>query len=193
MSKGNCPWNNAKFKSELINMHGDTCCNCGSTESIEWHHVVPRALGGTNNPRNIIPLCWKCHKTIHRGITIDDLKDGKPNYGGRKRKNVELANTVFEHYINGEIGNRKCKELIGYSQRTQIIDRAQFKDFLKERGIKSVRNNIDIVGSNSPDKLLGGAPVGMIKYEDGRSEYMLYNDTGLNDIDYVLRGAACES
>lgn len=182
--------NSSAFKRTLVELHGDRCVNCGSDDNIEFHHIVPLAIGGTNNYGNVVPLCWRCHKAIHRGITIDDLKDKKPNNAGRKRLDEELAYDVFERFIGGEIGNRKANELLGYkSDATRMNNRAQFKDFLKERGIKSVRNNIDIVGSNSPDKLLDGAPVGMIKYEDGRSEYIFYNDTGLNDIEYVVRGA----
>lgn len=186
--------NNPGFKNTLVEIHGNRCVNCGSEDMIEFHHIVPIVLGGTNNYGNVVPLCWKCHKAIHRGITIDDLKAGRPNNGGRKRIDKDLAYDVFEHFIGGEIGNRKANELLGYkSDVTRMNNRVQFKEFLKERGIKSVRNNIDVIGTNCPDRLWDGAPVGMIKYEDGRSEYMIYNDTGLNDIDYVLRGAACES
>ena len=184
--------NNPGFKKALVELHGSRCVNCGSDENIEFHHIVPLAIGGTNNYGNVVPLCWRCHKAIHRGITIDDLKDGKSNNAGRKRIDKELAYDVFEKFIGGEIGNRKANELLGYkSYLTRMNNRTQFKDFLKERGIKSVRNNIDIVGSISPDKLLDGCPVGMIKYENGYCEYMKYNDTGLNDVEYIPRVAAC--
>lgn len=180
--------NSTTFKKALVEVHGDRCVNCGSDENIEFHHIVPLAIGGTNNYGNVVPLCWKCHKAIHSGITIDDLRGGKPYNAGRKRIDEELAYDVFEKFIGGEIGNRKANELLGYkSDVTRMNGRAQFKDFLKERGIKSVRNNIDVIGTNCPDKLWDGAPVGMIKYEDGSSKYMLYNDTGLNDIDYIHR------
>ena len=33
------------MKSEL----GNKCVNCGSTENIEYHHIVPLRNGGTNN------------------------------------------------------------------------------------------------------------------------------------------------
>jgi hypothetical protein len=41
------------------------CGNCGSTEGLNIHHVVPLSLGGTTQPGNLIVLCTKCHAIIH--------------------------------------------------------------------------------------------------------------------------------
>ena len=38
-----------------------TCFECGTTECIQRHHVVPRIRGGTKT----IPLCVKCHAKVH--------------------------------------------------------------------------------------------------------------------------------
>ena len=56
--------NNPGFKKALVEVHGDRCVNCGSDENIEFHHIVPLAIGGTNNYGNVVPLCWRCHKAI---------------------------------------------------------------------------------------------------------------------------------
>jgi hypothetical protein len=37
------------------------CFECGTTENLHGHHVVPRSLGGTKT----IPLCPKCHGLVH--------------------------------------------------------------------------------------------------------------------------------
>jgi 5-methylcytosine-specific restriction endonuclease McrA len=42
-----------------------SCRICGSFYGIDPHHVVYRSLGGTNDPRNIIPACRPCHIAIH--------------------------------------------------------------------------------------------------------------------------------
>lgn len=34
------------------------------TKSIEWHHTVPRALGGEDSLQ--VPLCSDCHTILHR-------------------------------------------------------------------------------------------------------------------------------
>ena len=38
------------------------CFECGSTDNIEHHHVVPKVLGGTKT----VPLCIKCHSLVHQ-------------------------------------------------------------------------------------------------------------------------------
>jgi hypothetical protein len=39
----------------------DICFECGSMDKIEYHHVVPQAMGGTKT----IPLCVICHGKVH--------------------------------------------------------------------------------------------------------------------------------
>mgnify|MGYP003435084115 FL=1 len=40
------------------------CFECGTTNDVQQHHVIPRSLGGTKT----IPLCLHCHRLAH-GIT----------------------------------------------------------------------------------------------------------------------------
>lgn len=52
-----------KDKKEI----GVQCCNCGSTQELEYHHVVPISLGGKDSNSNIVCLCYPCHQKIHYG------------------------------------------------------------------------------------------------------------------------------
>jgi len=40
---------------------GVQCCNCGSTEELEYHHIVPVSLDGKNINSNMACLCYPCH------------------------------------------------------------------------------------------------------------------------------------
>lgn len=42
----------------------EQCGICGSTERLEWHHMIPVFLGGTADEQNMICLCFKCHKAV---------------------------------------------------------------------------------------------------------------------------------
>ena len=42
----------------------ERCANCGGTERLEWHHMIPAVLGGTAEPENMICLCHECHKCV---------------------------------------------------------------------------------------------------------------------------------
>lgn len=83
------------------------CINCGATGDLYGHHVVPRFLGGTDRPSNIVKLCGDCHAIVHdvrkmsvRLFTVQALKDRKDNmqaygrtpYGYDKRKGFLISN-----------------------------------------------------------------------------------------------------
>jgi 5-methylcytosine-specific restriction endonuclease McrA len=54
------------------------CFECGSTENIHYHHVVPKSKGGTQ----MIPLCAICHSIVHDAphLTNKTSKEKKPYY-----------------------------------------------------------------------------------------------------------------
>jgi 5-methylcytosine-specific restriction endonuclease McrA len=43
--------------------HGGVCAKCGAAEQITVDHILPLALGGSNWPRNLQPLCLHCNST----------------------------------------------------------------------------------------------------------------------------------
>lgn len=43
------------------------CCNCGATDNLAYHHIVPDVLGGKTIPSNIAVVCEDCHNLIHYG------------------------------------------------------------------------------------------------------------------------------
>ena len=90
-------------------------------------------------------------------------------------------------YINGEIGNKMVKQMLGYSNSTQIKDRPVFKRYIKSKGINTVKNTIDVAATNKSDGLKNGDVVGKIIYEDGRHEDIIYKDTGYNLVEYHHR------
>lgn len=40
------------------------CVNCGSEDSLEWHHRIPLDMGGTSDPENMECLCKACHVAV---------------------------------------------------------------------------------------------------------------------------------
>ena len=42
---------------------GDACLRCGSMKSVTIDHVIPLALGGSNHPTNLQPLCRSCNNS----------------------------------------------------------------------------------------------------------------------------------
>lgn len=165
---------------------GTRCINCGTEEMIEYHHVVPLGLGGNDVAENIVPLCHSCHKAAHCGQHISHYV--KTENSGRKPKaTLEESKETFDLYIRGAIGNRQVCEELGYSNRTSIITRPVFKKYLIQKGIKNVRNLVDIAYSNRASGLKEGDVVGEITYVDGRVEPIIYKDLGVNNNQCVRR------
>ena len=42
-----------------------SCQNCGSSDHIEIHHIVPIVFGGSNKITNLASLCGVCHRLAH--------------------------------------------------------------------------------------------------------------------------------
>lgn len=147
---------------------GSVCYNCGSTEGIEYHHIVPLYVGGTNNISNIACLCSKCHKAVHWGGHIKDyrttVKTGRPH-----KVSDDVLDAAFAEYTNCQIGTKECKSKIKMAKTCKIKDMSYYKRYVKERGIVSVKNNIDII-LKKRGYLKSGEIVGETVYENGTVE-----------------------
>ena len=59
-----------EFKDILKQKLKEECVNCESKFNIQYHHIIPLSLGGTNKITNIVPLCEHCHNKIHNRKNI---------------------------------------------------------------------------------------------------------------------------
>ena len=58
----------AELRRSVLERDGFRCRDCGAEEAardLDVHHLVPRALGGTDEPANLITLCGGCHGARH--------------------------------------------------------------------------------------------------------------------------------
>ena len=54
-------WAKAVLSSSSRSFFATRCAKCGSRHRVSQHHMVPRADGGSDHKRNLLPLCNKCH------------------------------------------------------------------------------------------------------------------------------------
>nr|WP_302596462.1 HNH endonuclease signature motif containing protein [uncultured Cellulosilyticum sp.] len=128
-----------------------TCANCGSTENIEFHHIVPLCNGGLDVLTNIVPLCKECHFKAHGKI----YKKRPGKCGGRPPKiSYEEACTWIDKYINCEITIPQLKEKLQIkSKDSSINDIRSFKRYVKESNIS--KEQLDKARKSSAYKLTG--------------------------------------
>ncbi len=43
---------------------GASCTRCGRRDHLMAHHVIPRAYGGSDVPKNLRPFCSQCHPKV---------------------------------------------------------------------------------------------------------------------------------
>ncbi len=78
---------------------------------IEVHHIIPRKIGGSNSPRNLITLCHSCHvitfKNEYSGIPDLNLRDPTTFFTDIKEIYKLVADkekTTFDtFYLRGKI------------------------------------------------------------------------------------------
>lgn len=54
----------AALRYEILERDNFTCQKCGRSApsvKLEVHHIIPIEEGGTDDPSNLITLCWACH------------------------------------------------------------------------------------------------------------------------------------
>lgn len=160
-------FNRPSFKQALKKYHGERCVNCGSDELVEFHHIVPLKLGGTNCITNIVPLCWECHQKAHGATKIK----GWSKKGGRPRKELQDFDNCFLAYRECMIGTNELKRRLGIKESIHLTGNRTVKAYLESLGIASITNNVDLLNCNKmknskKKKLLETR----IRYLDGTEE-----------------------
>lgn len=162
-------FSSSAFRRKLKKELGTTCCNCDCTKNIEYHHIVPLTLGGTNKFTNIVPLCQECHYKAHEKRVVKNYKGGRP-----KKFKYEDIKDIVDDYFNCRIGKSEACRLIGMKPGNKSTWYIITKEYKEENGIVTSRNNIDIILSNKlilaneGPELSENRILGYIKYKNGR-------------------------
>ena len=69
----------AQVKSRILEKTGGVCAVCGRTlayEKVTIEHYIPKYHGGTDDERNLLPLCKNCNKS--KGSRVVSAKEHYP-------------------------------------------------------------------------------------------------------------------
>ena len=59
-----------KVRRKILSRDKEKCTLCGEKRTLEVHHIISRANGGTNDENNLITLCRLCHIEKHKDEPI---------------------------------------------------------------------------------------------------------------------------
>ena len=108
---------------------GNKCCNCGSEKDLEYHHIVPIALGGNDIISNLVCLCYGCHSLIHHGdkkqinhseLIKSALRKSKKRLG-KAKKTLFVPNEVsnrYQQFIKGGFSKVAYAKMCNISRPT---------------------------------------------------------------------------
>ena len=70
-------------------LQGGHCVLCDGPID-RYHHIVPRHLGGSNTPENLVGLCENCHAELHTNKKLLDRVGLKKKYAGTSIVNIAM-------------------------------------------------------------------------------------------------------
>lgn len=98
----NRPTNWRSIRDERLRRDGYVCGNCGGTNELHVHHIVPLEKGGTNNQDNLKTLCKYCHHSIHHKKKLapthasarkTEYRTGPPSFYAERKSEPETDTT----------------------------------------------------------------------------------------------------
>lgn len=129
------------IKRKVSELWGNQCAVCGAVDYLEYHHLIPKTKGGTDDYDNLILLCACCHAAVHNRA-YDPQK-----YKNNASMDYEKALPILEDYFNERIGARETKKRLNLSEKTHLSESALIKRYKRENHIIGFYNHVDLINS----------------------------------------------
>ena len=87
----------SKIKYRILEKTGGVCAVCGKTleyEKVTIEHFIPKYHGGTDDERNLLPLCKNCNK--RKGSRLVAAKEYYPYLGDAYRIEADKYKSDWE-------------------------------------------------------------------------------------------------
>jgi hypothetical protein len=111
-----------RVKPVMAELKGDKCFYCGRPAN-EFHHIIPRHMGGDNRPENIVRICSECHCKAHSKRSYIRQAD----WGRKPIQKPEGFDEIADSYLNNELFFRQALELTGLKRNTFYKLLGQYK------------------------------------------------------------------
>lgn len=137
-------------KRKVAALWNNQCACCSSIDFLEFHHIIAKTDGGSDEYDNLILVCACCHAAIHNRKY--NPKKNSPNTS----IDYEAAIPILDDYFSNKIGAKETKEKLNLSPKTHLTESSVVKRYKREHHIEHFYNNVDLVNSlrrkeNVPD------------------------------------------
>ena len=128
-------------KRKVEKVWNNRCAICGNNDYLEFHHIISKPKGGTDEYDNIILLCASCHSIIHS-------RDFNPDrYHLNTSIDYSSAIPVLDEYFANKIGAKETKQKLNLSPKTHLSESSLYKRYKREHNIDKFYNNVDLKNS----------------------------------------------
>lgn len=112
-----------RLKPKIAQIKGNKCFYCGKPAE-EYHHIIPRHMGGDNRLENIVPMCTECHRKAH------SKRSYKPHgaWGRPRIETPQQFDIVIDKYLDCCFSLAEALELTGIKRHTFYRMLQEYKD-----------------------------------------------------------------
>lgn len=110
-------WSN--IRDAVLTRDKHVCDMCNSCESLEVHHIIPRIKNGSDEPDNLVTLCYNCHKKLHR-------EHGRPS--------INRSKEIENNPLRAAIPNEPLPAIAKVNAAGQISIPIEIRDILGLKG-----------------------------------------------------------
>lgn len=140
-------------KRKVADFWHNQCAHCGRNDYLQFHHLKPKAAGGSDEADNLILLCACCHAVIHGKI----YNPQRPNC--HTSISYEAALPILDDYFANKIGARETKEKLNLSPKTHLSESSLVRRYKREHNIDKFYNNVDLCSSHKKRKTSPSLPI----------------------------------
>lgn len=141
------------LRQQVVEHCGTACANCGSSQEVEYHHIVPLSNGGTNRVSNFVALCPICHLKAHGKLKYRNVWSREHVINMEK---PDGANDVIEKYLHGELSKSDVCQKWGAPQDKPLYYIDFFRVYLERHGIISYQNFVELKKNHRANTLMDG-------------------------------------
>ena len=124
-----------KKRIQALDYHGAACACCGSTNLVQVHHISYQNYPGNEKMTDLIPLCKRHHKLVHK--LIGELRETYKNIDSYNW--LKASKEAIKAITSSEYKQRPKKKKVKKPKKKKYVPRSKRKKTKKPKLTRSER------------------------------------------------------